>query len=208
MQGGREDQWLIVGLGNPGKKYAQTRHNVGFLFIDWLVQRIEKGLVPLVSRVHGPQKKFHSELWQGQSDVGVIFFMKPLTFMNLSGESVSSFVQFYRLSLDHLLVVHDEVDLPFGSCRLVFQRGHGGQNGVRDIHSRLNSNAYYRLRIGIGRPPIHEGSDMELAHWVLSEWSTEEQNQLANIFQRAIEGVGLWLREGYPKAATFLNSQK
>ena len=148
---------LVVGLGNPGRRYASTRHNVGFLVVDRLASRWagscdRKQLGALVDKVR-----------IGSSDV---VLAKPQTFMNLSGQAVASLRGFYKpASVDDILVVHDELDLEFGTVRLKRGGGHGGHNGLRDIQARLGTNDFVRVRVGIGRPP--EGWDT--ADYVLAD---------------------------------------
>lgn len=134
---------LIVGLGNPGAKYAQTRHNAGF----WLVERIADAYGITLSQ----DKKFHGLVGRGQVAGHEVRLLLPTTFMNASGQSVGALSQFFDISPNQILIAHDELDLPVGRIRLKFGGGHGGHNGLRDIVPRIGAD-FYRLRLGIGHP--------------------------------------------------------
>jgi PTH1 family peptidyl-tRNA hydrolase len=140
---------LIVGLGNPGSGYAETRHNVGFWFVDRLAEA--------VGAPFRPESRFHGELAEATLAGERIRLLKPTTFMNLSGQSVAALARFYRLEPASILVVHDDLDLPAGETRLKVGGGHGGHNGLRDIVARLGSRDFVRLRFGIGHPGHREG---------------------------------------------------
>jgi PTH1 family peptidyl-tRNA hydrolase len=146
---------LIVGLGNPGLKYEKTRHNAGFVFLEELASRYGCQWA-LETRFQGLLSQFK---FQGNK----VILLKPQTFMNLSGVSVSSVMNYYKLSADELLVVHDELDLPEGVLRFKKNGGHAGHNGLRDIMSHIATRDFCRLRVGIGRPAI----GMEVAGYVL-----------------------------------------
>lgn len=134
---------LIVGLGNPGGKYQETLHNVGFNAVDGLALQISSG-----SWVD----KFKGKLMQGRIGQNAFLLLKPQTFMNLSGDSVSACKQFYKVELEDILVVYDDVDRPAGSLRYRTAGGHGGHNGMRDIIQKCGGNQFHRIKIGIGRP--------------------------------------------------------
>ena len=185
---------LIVGLGNPGPKYQITRHNVGFLFIDALVESATGG--------RRYKSEFKAETQRFELAGSGVIVCKPQTFMNLSGDSVQPLLQFYNLTPADLLVVHDEVDLPFGALRFQTKRGHGGHNGIRDIHQKLGTNEYGRLRLGVDRPPQ---PGPEIHEWVLSAFSRAEQDALPAALGHAIKGVELWLQKGLSEAATKFN---
>jgi PTH1 family peptidyl-tRNA hydrolase len=186
---------LIVGLGNPGPKYLLTRHNVGFLFID------------MYARLRAENASFKSEFKAETLKIKIgdehVILCKPQTFMNLSGESVQPLMKFYILSTDDLLVVHDEVDIPFANLKFQPKRGHGGHNGIRNIHQMLGTDNYGRLRLGVGRPPA--GVPIETADWVLANFSKDEQTQLPDFLSTAIEGAELWVSKGLQAAATKFN---
>lgn len=157
---------LIVGLGNPGLQYQQTRHNAGFLFLD-----------ELVAANYGSQwqnnRQFFGEIsvfnYSGERVVAI----KPITFMNKSGQAVAGIASFYKIKSDEILVVHDELELPVGHAKMKFGGGHAGHNGLRDIIAKIGSADFYRLRIGIGRPQV--GS---VADYVLSKPSLEDQGKI------------------------------
>lgn len=132
---------LIVALGNPGAKYSTTRHNVGWWFLDEIVSSNNLNLKP--------NNKFKS--MHGKSDAG-LHYLQPMTYMNLSGDSVAAIAHFYKIPTDEILVIHDELDLPVGTIKLKQGGGHGGHNGLRSIINKLGSKDFFRLRVGIGHP--------------------------------------------------------
>lgn len=164
--------FLIVGLGNPGKEYENNRHNIGFKVVDSLIQTL--------GAMKQSSKNFQGELYKSST----LLLLKPSTFMNLSGESVQSVLNFYKIA--DFLVIHDELDLPFGAVKFKFGGGNGGHNGLKSIDS-LCGNAYYRIRYGIGKPAIKA----QVINWVLQDFSAleEEQNQtlIAHCAKAALE---------------------
>ena len=167
---------LIVGLGNPGKEYSQTRHNIGFMVIDELLSRISNNEVTKTS--------FEGLAYKSSNSI----FLKPLTFMNLSGKSISKVKNFYKLN--RVIVIHDDLDLPFGALRFKLGGGHGGHNGLRSTDEAITKE-YIRVRMGIGRPE-NKG---EVASFVLSSFSQDEEkclsewiNDSANAIQKMIAG--------------------
>ena len=161
---------LIVGLGNPGPNYAYTRHNIGFMVIDELIKR------------HNAQKisssSFNGELFKFSNH----FLLKPLTFMNLSGNAVVAVKKFYKL--DEVVVIHDDLDLPFGTLRFKHGGGHGGHNGLRSTDEKI-SREYARVRMGIGKPE-HKG---EVASYVLGDFNAEESKHLSTWINTTCEAV-------------------
>jgi len=157
------DHYVIVGLGNPGAKYAKTRHNAGFWFLDLLAQR--SGVVLRM------QSKLHAELAKTSRYGQHCILVKPTTFMNHSGQAVRAVVDYYKISSDRLLIVYDELDLPLGVARLKQGGGHGGHNGLRDIFRHLPDHEFLRLRIGIGHP----GCKDAVTGYVLSRPSAQEE---------------------------------
>ncbi len=151
---------LLIGLGNPGKEYERTRHNIGFRFIDAFLE--------CKSALHASKPQFKGELKRE----GELLFLKPATFMNLSGESASAVASFFKP--EKILVVHDDLDLPFGAVRLKFGGGSGGHNGLKSLDQHLG-NGYYRVRIGISKPP----QGFSVANYVLANFSDEEERLLA-----------------------------
>ena len=182
---------LIFGLGNPGRKYAHNRHNVGFQCLDRLAQ------------AHGlsfTQRRAKASLALGKiADVRVVL-ARPLTYMNLSGQAVRPLFSFYKLSLEDILVIHDDLDLPLGTTRLRPEGGSGGHKGMRSIIEALGSQAFPRLRVGIGRPP---GDDA--VSYVLSDFTADEQITLESVYERVVAAVELFLKEGIEAAMNAYN---
>ncbi len=158
---------LIVGLGNPGQEYEKTRHNVGFLFLDYL----SSGVWLNESRFNG-----RTSLLKIGSDE--IRLLKPMTFMNCSGQSVGNMARYYKIHPEEILIVHDELDFKVGIVKLKKGGGHAGHNGLKDVIAHLNSSNFYRLRIGIDRP----SSDHQIANYVLSEPNKFDTESLYRVF--------------------------
>jgi peptidyl-tRNA hydrolase, PTH1 family len=137
---------LLVGLGNPGAEYATTRHNAGFWWLDAASHKLSAKLQP--------QRSHQGMLARVNVQAGPIWLLQPMTFMNLSGQAVGSVANYFKIDAADILVVHDELDLPAGQVKLKFGGGHGGHNGLRDIHSHLGTPDYWRLRLGIGHPGV------------------------------------------------------
>ncbi|MFK8137093.1 MAG: aminoacyl-tRNA hydrolase [Bdellovibrionales bacterium] len=188
--------YLIVGLGNPGKEYEQTRHNIGFMAVERWIQSL--GFLPEKKEKKALINKFK---WQGKD----IILARPQTFMNLSGESVSPLLAYYKVELDNLLIVHDEIDLAYDSMKMQRNRGHGGQNGIRNIHQQLGSKDYCRLRLGVGKPS-HPGQDV--ASWVLSKFKTDEQKTLDAFLNDAVDSIESFILDGPMKAMEKTNTRK
>ncbi len=168
---------LIVGLGNPGPTYKNNRHNIGFMSVDKLLQDLSAADIS--------NKKFMGELYKA----GDLLLLKPQTFMNLSGKSVQAVASFYKINPDNILVIHDEIDLPFGAVRIKKGGGNGGHNGLKSIDA-LITKEYNRLRLGVGKP---ERKEM-VASYVLSDFSKEEQPQLEKFINYAAEVAKMWLK--------------
>lgn len=174
---------LIVGLGNPGKQYQGTRHNVGYEVVDLLVQKWPGG-----SR----REKFEAEVYEVQVGSDKLLLLKPLTFMNLSGKSVLAARDFYKVECESLLVVCDDFNLALGVLRFRAKGSAGGQKGLDDILRRLGADDVPRLRIGIGAPP----PGREVTGHVLGRFSPEQQPEAKEAIQRAAEGAADWLSSG------------
>ncbi|HEX5514305.1 MAG TPA: aminoacyl-tRNA hydrolase [Gammaproteobacteria bacterium] len=187
---------LVVGLGNPGDRYAQTRHNAGFWFVDEL------------ARQHGgsfrADKKFHGELARISVAGHDCLLLKPMLFMNRSGLSVASVANFYRLAPAAVLIAHDEIDLPPGTLRIKQGGGHGGHNGLRDILPALGSPDFWRLRIGVGHP----GHRDQVVNYVLARAGAEEQRLLDEAINDAVDAFPLLLAGEIGKAQQTLHSRK
>jgi PTH1 family peptidyl-tRNA hydrolase len=166
---------LIVGLGNPGSQYEPTRHNAGFWFVDELVQRCRQSF--------RAEQRFHSEVARCLLHGNECRLQKPVTFMNRSGQAVGSLARFFKIPLQQILVVHDELDLPPGTIRLKMGGGHGGHNGLRDLISHLNSKDFYRLRVGIGHP----GHRDQVVDYVLRKPSKEDRRQIDDAIYDALD---------------------
>lgn len=185
----------IVGLGNPGAEYARTRHNAGFWFVDQLA---DAARTPF--RV---ESKFHGELARIKIGGNDVLLLKPGTFMNRSGQAVQALASFYKLPPTSILIAHDELDLPAGDVRLKAGGGHGGHNGLRDVHKVLGAD-YLRLRIGIGHP----GDKNLVLNYVLGRPTRDdEQAILSGLFDAAL-AVDTWLSRGWDRATTQLHTKK
>ncbi len=180
------EPWLVVGLGNPGKEYAGNRHNVGFLVADLLASR--------VGAKFGRSKRAHAEVAEGRLGFGgpKLILVKPLTYMNLSGAPVVSLAQFFKVPVDSVLAVHDELDVPFGQVRVKRGGGEGGHNGLRSMSKSLGSKEYARVRFGIGRPPGRQ----DPADYVLSDFSGAERKELDFLIDRAADVAEAVVLEG------------
>jgi PTH1 family peptidyl-tRNA hydrolase len=186
---------LVLGLGNPGRKYERTRHNAGFLVVDRLgdrqrvsVDRAQLGA--LVASVH-----------LGDHPV---LLAKPQSFMNLSGQPAASLRGYYKVVNDDVIVIHDDVDLPFGDVRVKKGGGHGGHNGLRDLQEKLGTAGFVRVRVGVGRPP--EG--WETADYVLSPFHTPEEAALPELVDRAADAVELVVQRGTEAAMNQVNMRR
>ncbi len=182
---------LVAGLGNPGPRYAQTRHNVGFMAVD----RLAGQSASFSARFHGA--------WATLQLAGeACGLLKPQTFMNLSGRSVQAALAFTKVPLDRLIVIHDELDLPFGEVRLKLGGGHAGHNGLRSISGAIGPD-YVRVRVGIGRPP----ADFRgmVADYVLDAFSASERTTLDGVVERAAAAVTDIVRLGLPGAMNVTN---
>ena len=188
---------LIVGLGNPGDKYEDTRHNAG----EWLIARLARRFNVTLNA----ENKFFGKVGKTLMNGKEIRFLVPTTFMNLSGKAVGALANFYRIKPEEILVLHDELDLPPGCVKLKLGGGHGGHNGLKDIVAALgNNNNFYRLRIGIGHP----GHRDLVADYVLNKPSPSEREALEKALDEAANCVELLFKDGIVKATNRLNSFK
>ncbi|MDR2737202.1 MAG: aminoacyl-tRNA hydrolase [Gracilibacteraceae bacterium] len=180
----------IIGLGNPGLDYAETRHNVGFLLLDqWGKTR---GL--------SYKGRFRGKFAEDRFDNEKVFLLKPQTYMNLSGMAAAELVGFYQLDPEDLLVVHDDIDLPLGKLRLRAQGGAGGHNGLKSIQTHLGSTEYWRLKIGVGRP-----TDDDVAGHVLSPFGKAEKQEIEEAVLVGLQVLDLWLRGEAERAMNLFN---
>ena len=174
---------LVVGLGNPGERYANTRHNIGFLVLDEIIKKYV--VSPRVN------KKLGAILYSLDKER---LLLKPQTFMNRSGGPVINIIRFYKINPENVLVIHDDVDLSFGEIRNQFARGSAGHRGVDSIIESLGTEEFNRVRIGVGRPDPATNRGMETDAWVLQKFSKEEEKTLPEIVQKAVRVVIDWLK--------------
>jgi len=188
--------WLVVGLGNPGKEYANHRHNAGFMVVEELASKLGADAF---------RSKFNGEWTRGAPKTGEeCVLLKPQTFMNLSGQSAQPAAAFFKVAPANVLVVHDELDIPFGEVRLKQGGGHAGHNGLRSLIERFGTNEFARLRVGIGRPPA--GFRGEVADYVLQPFSSDERISLPDILKRAVDSVLDVLARGLGPATNKLHA--
>ena len=185
--------WLIVGLGNPGDKYENTLHNVGFLVADELGER---GRFPI------QRLKFKALTNTATIGGQGVLVMKPTTYMNLSGEAVGEAARFYKLASDHVLVISDDVDLPLGKLRIRTGGSAGGHNGLKSIIQHLGSDQFPRLKVGVGGKPH---PDYDMADWVLGKLQGEDKKVMDEAVKRAADAVECFLRDGPQKAMNRFN---
>ena len=185
---------MIVGLGNPGLKYQWTRHNAGFMVLDRLTD---------VSGINVTKKKFSGFYGEGDWLGQHILLLKPQTFMNLSGRSVAEALRFHKLSVRDLVVIHDDLDIPFGRVKLKEGGGHAGHNGLRSLVTELGGGGFVRVRVGIGRPAHGDAAD-----YVLGNFAKPELVQLSGILDNIIDLLELYIREGMSKAMSLYNSRE
>ena len=184
---------LIVGLGNPGRKYNGTRHNVGFEVLAHLAQRYDVGR---------PKAKFNAEVAETNIKNQKAILLSPLTYMNLSGQSVRAAVDFYKLPLTEMLVICDDINLDVARLRFRPSGSAGGQNGLKDIIQRLGSQTFARLRVGVGRPP----PNWDAADFVLGKFSKEDRAEIDLCISRAANAVEIWIEEGIQTAMNQFNA--
>jgi PTH1 family peptidyl-tRNA hydrolase len=182
-----EERWIVAGLGNPGPEYSGNRHNAGHMVADLLAERM------------GARFKAHrsrNDIAEGRLAGVPVTLAKPRTYMNLSGGPVAALSAFYKVPAGRIVVVHDELDIPFGSVRLKLDGGDNGHNGLRSVTQALGTNAYYRVRFGIGRPP----GRMDAATFVLRDFSAAERKELPLVIDRCADAVETLLSKGLAAA--------
>lgn len=187
-----DNTFLIVGLGNPGREYKDNRHNVGFMLIDRLAVRLNAKGMKLQSKAIVTTAQYNDRK---------LILAKPQTYMNLSGQAVQGLVHFYKLPLSRVMILSDDLDLPFGTIRIRAAGGPGGQRGLGDILEKLGTKEVPRLRIGIGRPP----GRMDPAAYVLQDFSREEMNELSLILDHGADAVLAFVTHGLNKAMNDFN---
>lgn len=186
------DTYLIVGLGNPGREYRETRHNIGFMLVDRLAVKLDLRFTRLQSR---------ALVAAGVYNEKKLILAKPQTFMNLSGQAVQGLIHFYKLPMTSVMVAHDDLDLPPGTIRIRPDGGSAGQKGMASILERMGTDAFPRLRLGIGRPP----GRMLAPDYVLQDFSSQEQVVMQETLGRAVEAVLAFIDEGLESAMNRFN---
>lgn len=180
-----DNTWLVVGLGNPGPDYSGNRHNVGQMVLDVLGARLGGKF---------GASKARAAVLEGRLGIGGprLVLAKPLTYMNLTGGPVSALARFYGIEPDHVVAVHDEIDIPFNTIKIKIGGGEGGHNGLRDISKALTTKEYVRIRVGVGRPPGRQ----EAADYVLRDFGTAEKKDLAILLEEAADAVETLVLDG------------
>jgi peptidyl-tRNA hydrolase, PTH1 family len=195
-----EETFIIAGLGNPGKKYSGTRHNIGFMVMDEIAGKWKCSLsLEKWESLSASMSLFGQKVW----------LVKPMTYMNVSGRAIAGFVDFYKVPPQRLLVVHDDLDMKLGRIKLIAGGGHGGHNGIRSLIEHLGTKDFFRLKIGIGRPgqdAVHP--DIPVEHYVLTQFTQEEREVVAGRMASLIQGIEYFLQENIAKAMNLLNSLK
>ncbi|MES2855472.1 MAG: aminoacyl-tRNA hydrolase [Bdellovibrionota bacterium] len=182
--------WLVVGLGNPGGKYAMTRHNVGFMALDAYCASVGNPVWKEEKQALVTRLKIDGE---------EVMFAKPQTFMNKSGDSVQALTAFYKIPIEKMIVVHDEIDIPFGAVRVHKNRGAGGHNGIKSITQMMGTMDYTRLKLGVGKSL---NPNIDVATHVLQNFESDEQGALHDFLSHAGDAIEALIFDGYDKAAS------
>lgn len=186
---------LLAGLGNPGKEYSQTRHNIGFLVVDELAGRLNQSM----SKIRFDAAYARAKV-RGQD----IFLVKPMAYMNRSGPPIQRLASYYKISMGDIIVVHDDMDLEFGKLKIVQGRGHGGHNGIRSIIDAFGRKACIRVRVGVGHP----GAQKDVTGHVLGKFSPDEQAHLDDLVTAAADACLAIVENGAVKAMNLINSRR
>ncbi len=194
------ETYILAGLGNPGEKYAGSRHNIGFEVIDAFSAEVKTAVAA---------SKWDALYGKAAVEGATVHLVKPMTYMNLSGKAVSRFVDFYKIPLDRLLVVHDDLDMKVGRLKLVRGGGAGGHNGIRSLVASLGGGDFYRLKIGIGRPGS-DGvpSEIPVDRFVLTSFADEEYRLIADRLSAVVSGLKTFVVADPLRAMNYLNSFK
>lgn len=187
---------LLVGLGNPGNEYDDTRHNAGFWWIDAVARDLKVSLLP--------DRSYHGLVARTTVNGQNLWLLEPQTFMNLSGKSVSALARFFKIEPQEILVAHDELDILPGEAKLKLGGSHAGHNGLRDIHAQLGTSDYWRLRIGVGHP----GDKAEVVNWVLKKPLLEQRKAIDDSLCRAVTALPLILGGQMEKAMAQVHTSK
>ncbi len=190
---------LIVGLGNPGPQYEQTRHNIGFMLIDHIVSM---GEARKNMRLEKIEESGNYELWRLKFAGAYRLLAKPLTYMNLSGNAVAKICGRHGLTSENVVVVHDELDLPVGRMKLKKGGGNNGHNGLESVQDCLNTPNFFRLRLGVGRP---EDKYKPISDWVLEPFFSEDEEHIPSIITHACKGLDIFYRRGMGFATQHIN---
>ena len=186
----------IVGLGNPGAQYADTRHNAGFWFVDEVAR--------IIGATLRPEPRFHGLAARVMLDSHELWLLEPTTFMNRSGQSVAALARFYKIAPEQILIAHDEIDLPVGQVKLKYAGGHGGHNGLRDLHAHLGTPNYWRLRLGVDHP----GSKDLVVDYVLHAPSKVDRLKIDGIIDEACRQLPALMRGEAASVMNHLHSLK
>lgn len=189
------ESYLIIGLGNPGTAYQNTRHNVGFQIVQAFAEKLG---APLKQTAH-----LNGELASAQIDDKKVLLLRPMTYMNTSGEAVRRCVDYFKVPLDQLIVVCDDVALPIGTIRMRSKGSCGGHNGLKSIEAHLNTEHYARLRIGVSGP-----GDQVLADYVLGRFTQDEKKIVEDVLVKAIQALEMWVAQGIPAAMQMANKKE
>ena len=184
--------WLVVGLGNPGPQYVANRHNAGYLVVEILADRVGGNFKAHKSRADVVETRFDGDR---------VVLAKPRSYMNESGGPVASLRDFFKIPVERLIVVHDELDLPYGAIRLKLGGGDNGHNGLKSLRRSLGSGEFYRVRLGIGRPPGRQ----DPADWVLRDWSAAERKEIDLHLERTADAVESLIADGLAAAQNTYN---
>ena len=186
---------IIVGLGNPGIHYEWSRHNIGFMVVNRIAE---------IHRIPVGTRRFKSLFGKGSIDSEPVILTKPMTYMNRRGEAVAKIIPFFQVGMKDLIVIHDDLDLPFGKLRIKQRGGDGGHQGIRSVIDAIGGNSFLRLKIGIGRPP----EEMDPAEYVLTPFSNREKSSLDEALTRAAECLAVILHEGVEMAMNRYQKRK
>jgi PTH1 family peptidyl-tRNA hydrolase len=187
---------LLVGLGNPGNEYEDTRHNAGFWWIDAVARELKVSLVP--------ERSYHGLVARTTVKGQTVWLLEPQTFMNLSGKSVAALARFFKIQPQEILVAHDELDISPGEAKLKLGGSHAGHNGLRDIHAQLGTADYWRLRLGVGHP----GDKAEVVNWVLKKPMLEHRKAIDESIHRSAQALPLLLAGEMTKAMALIHTSK
>lgn len=183
---------LIVGLGNPGDKYNNSRHNLGFITLDHLLQKLTK----LKNTYWEENKKFKAFTHEIEIDGEKVVLMKPTTFMNDSGRAVQAFASYFKIDPQDILIIHDELDMPLGKIKIRFGGSGGGHNGVSDIIEKLGTDKFLRIRMGIGKEARRNGVSNDTSDYVLGIFTANEKGKVASMVKQAIKDILLIQKHG------------